>query len=255
MKTAFLTIGITIVTALIVWGVWLFVFNKPVPSTGSLGTEGGTLPIVFPTQNQQGQQGQVSTTTPIQPTLLPQDPEVIKAFLNQAQVSKPSSYQTVVASNYAIQVWVGEKSSGEALLKYATSTGWTLASLGGGVTTNGDVVSGGGVWSASGLVQAGVPQAIAQQLTKTLQQNPEIIKAFVDQNQNGNPTSFEETAVVSPYALQIWEDNISGGGALFKYASSTGWILVTFGGGVWNVSDLVQEGIPQNIAQQLLGNQ
>ncbi|OGC87793.1 hypothetical protein A3D70_00625 [Candidatus Adlerbacteria bacterium RIFCSPHIGHO2_02_FULL_54_18] len=59
-------------------------------------------------------------------------------------------YQTVVSGSYALQEWRGDTVGGEALLKFDTiQNEWVIVS------------PGGGAWSVDGLVEMGVPQAIA----------------------------------------------------------------------------------------------
>ena len=94
-------------------------------------------------------------------------------------------------------------------------------------------------------------------LQVTSPQDPAIASNFKSQIQNANLITLGGTIVVSSYALQIWGDVNKGGEALLEYASSTGWTLMSLGGGEWTVDGLVQEGVPQNIAEQLvagLGN-
>lgn len=61
--------------------------------------------------------------------------------------------QTVIAGEYALQVWTSDTMGGQALLKYNPTQGrWTF------------VTAGGGEWSVAGLVEAGVSQDIATTL-------------------------------------------------------------------------------------------
>lgn len=62
----------------------------------------------------------------------------------------------------------------------------------------------------------------------------------------------ENPVISSNYALQNWNDENKGGQALLKYNPSQGWVLVSMGGGVWGVSDLVDVGVPRDIARQLV---
>jgi hypothetical protein len=39
---------------------------------------------------------------------------------------------------------------------------------------------------------------------------------------------------------------------LLKYSSSKGWVLMSLGGGEWAVDDLVEEGVPEPTAEQLI---
>lgn len=75
---------------------------------------------------------------------------------------------------------------------------------------------------------------------------------FTHQIENANQIKLNNVAVVSTYALQNWEDSNKGGQALLRYSSSEGWKLVSMGGGVWDVSGLVRNGVPRSVAQQLV---
>lgn len=81
---------------------------------------------------------------------------------------------------------------------------------------------------------------------------PEIAQSFRGQIQNADLITLRGTTIVSTYALQEWGDENKGGQALLEYNSSQGWILISMGGGVWSVSSLVQIGVPQLIAEQLV---
>ncbi len=84
-------------------------------------------------------------------------------------------------------------------------------------------------------------------------QNPEIAKDFLSDIQNANQIALGGTIIANPYALQIWGDANKGGEALLAHASSTGmWTLVSLGGGEWNAFGLIQEGVPVQLAQQLV---
>ena len=103
------------------------------------------------------------------------------------------------------------------------------------------------------------PQPTAQQQSKPVvvqqvpsPQDPTVAHAFMAQDNNGGLTTLGGTVIATPYALQIWGDEYMGGEALLKYATSTGWILVSAGGGEWTVDDLVAVGVPQTYAEQLV---
>ncbi len=67
--------------------------------------------------------------------------------------------RTAVTEEWALQDWVGDETGGEALLKYDAETKvWVV------------VDSGGGAWSVEGLVQLGVPEAVAVSLLSNLRQ-------------------------------------------------------------------------------------
>ncbi len=60
-------------------------------------------------------------------------------------------HETVVAGDYALQVWYGDNIGGEALLKYDNASGrWIVIS------------GGGGAWSLDGLLAQGVPKYVAE---------------------------------------------------------------------------------------------
>jgi len=66
-------------------------------------------------------------------------------------------------------------------------------------------------------------------------------------------TKLYETSIVEDYALQVWVGDIMGGQALLKYDDSQSrWILLDGGGGAWSVDTLVDVGVPEDIAVQLL---
>jgi hypothetical protein len=66
-------------------------------------------------------------------------------------------HATVVVGDYALQVWAGDVMGGEALMHYDRPTGaWKL------------VDAGGGQWGVDGLLAAGVPQTVADDLLKGL---------------------------------------------------------------------------------------
>ena len=83
-------------------------------------------------------------------------------------------------------------------------------------------------------------------------QNSEVAKDFLGGIQNADQIALGGTIVSSLYALQIWGDANKGGEALLEDTSSTGWTLLSLGGGEWTVLALVQEGVPISIAKQLV---
>ncbi len=83
-------------------------------------------------------------------------------------------------------------------------------------------------------------------------QNPQVVNDFLGEIQNANQIALGGTVVVPPYALQVWGDTNKGGEALLEYASSTGWTLISLGGGEWSVLSLIQEGVPVSVAEQLV---
>lgn len=103
--------------------------------------------------------------TPNTTTIVPIDarsPEDVKAaFQNEIAPYNDDNvklYETVVVGGWAIQAWMGDVRSGEALLKYeAAQSKWILVS------------GGGGVWTVESLVDdMGVPPATAEALLRGL---------------------------------------------------------------------------------------
>jgi hypothetical protein len=82
--------------------------------------------------------------------------------------------------------------------------------------------------------------------------DPGVAKDFLGQMQNPSQMTLGGTVIASPYALQVWGDTNGGGEALLSQTSSTGWTLVSLGGGVWSVLGLMQEGVPLAAAEQLV---
>jgi len=168
MRTIVAAVIIAVVIG-ITWGAWSMYTNMVAPAATSTSKNVSIPPFSTSpgqtfTGGQQpaqgtGQPGQGQTPPPVLQVASPQDPVVVNDFKNQIQnASLITLGGTIVSQPYALQVWGDENKGGEALLRYATSTGWTLLSLGGGL------------WTVSGLVEAGVPQDIATQLVAGLGQ-------------------------------------------------------------------------------------
>jgi hypothetical protein len=83
-------------------------------------------------------------------------------------------------------------------------------------------------------------------------QDSSISAAFLNQIQNADEIALGGTIAASPYALQIWGDTNQGGEALLENEQSTGWTLISLGGGEWSVLALIQEGVPVSVAEQLV---
>lgn len=96
----------------------------------------------------------------------------------------------------------------------------------------------------------GVPK-VTRQGTATAT-DPVVANDFTSQIQNPNQINLQGTVVVSGWALQTWGDENKGGEALLKQDASGNWNLVSLGGGEWSVEGLVQQGVPSNIAQELI---
>ena len=114
-------------------------------------------------------------------------------------------------------------------------------------------------------VVTGQPSQTASSTTTTPAQNQpipnqtssagtqsEIAHALIGQIQNPNLITLKGTTIVSTYALQAWGDENRGGEALLQYNPPNGWLLLSMGGGVWDVSSLVAASVPQSIAEQLI---
>lgn len=82
--------------------------------------------------------------------------------------------------------------------------------------------------------------------------NNAVSRDFKTQIQTNESLVLEKPVTASNYALQNWNDENKGGQALLKYNPSQGWVLLTMGGGAWAVSDLIDYGVPRDIAKQLV---
>jgi hypothetical protein len=127
-----------------------------------------------------------------------------------------------------------------------------------------------GIWfftSTKSTQQTIIPSSTVSLLSPTNSQNqsvsnqpgsagtPSKVKeAFLGQIQNSNLITFGNTAIVSSYALQSWGSTDMGGEALLEYDSAKGWMLITMNGGIWSVQGLVDFGVPQSIAEQLIAD-
>jgi hypothetical protein len=90
---------------------------------------------------------------------------------------------------------------------------------------------------------------------ETTQNQTQVKTSFTHAIQNANEIQLYNTVVVMPYALQTWGDQNKGGESLLKYDSTTGWILLSMGGGAWDVPSLVSAGVPQSVAEQLVAGE
>lgn len=104
--------------------------------------------------------------------------------------------------------------------------------------------------SLPGVFSQSSGSAAVQQISSP--KDPGVAKDFLSGIQNADQITLGGTVIASSYALQIWGDANKGGEALLRRASSTGWALVSLGGGEWNVLALIQEGVPHTIAEQLI---
>jgi len=149
MKKFILIIAAAIIIGLIVGGVWFFTHQSSLNHNASSGSTSSLPPVQSKTQS--------GTSISVQNIPSPQNPEVAKDFLSGIQNTDQIALGgTVVVSPYALQIWGSANTGGEALMEYASSTGWTLLSLGGGE------------WSVLSLIEEGVPVSLAEQLAAGL---------------------------------------------------------------------------------------
>jgi len=88
----------------------------------------------------------------------------------------------------------------------------------------------------------------SQQTTQSVQ------AAFAQTIPASNPdnTKLTDSVISGNYALQVWKGDNYGGEALLKYDAGQGkWVVVTRGGGAWNIADLVAKGVPPATATAL----
>lgn len=112
-----------------------------------------------PTQTTPSNQTQYSSNVSVEgqdPTLDEQAQAAKAAYEAALATDNPDNiktYQTAVSGGYALQLWIGDSTGGQALLKYDAATSvWTI------------VDPGGGAWSVEGLVAFGVPSTTAAEL-------------------------------------------------------------------------------------------
>lgn len=146
MKTFSISIAIVLGAGFIGFGIWFFISPKTPEQNNTPNPTLPAAPMVTTTtvQNKTIPDQQASTGT---------QPVIAKSMTNQIQNSDLITLRgTVVASDYALQIWGDENKGGQALLRYDSSRGWVLMSLGGGE------------WSILSLTQIGVPQLVAEKL-------------------------------------------------------------------------------------------
>lgn len=155
MKKLIVVIGIIAAIGLVVWGAWFFIFSSS--SQHNVFSNQGTPTPTVPSTPQPQSPTQSVTPARVQQISSPEDPLVAKDFLSQIPNANLITLGgTVVDSPYALQIWGDPDTGAEALLEYASSTGWTLVTLGGGE------------WNVFALMQQGVPLAYATQLVAGL---------------------------------------------------------------------------------------
>jgi hypothetical protein len=88
--------------------------------------------------------------------------------------------------------------------------------------------------------------------SQTVSNEDEIMQVMISSASDFSDLSFSESTIVNNYALQVWSDENIGGEALLIYRAGTGWEIISFGGGAWDVENLVQQGVPIETAQELI---
>lgn len=84
---------------------------------------------------------------------------------------------------------------------------------------------------------------------------PVVASDFSKQIDNPGLITLGSTMVVENYALQSWYDENKGGEALLYYTPSQGWKLISMGGGAWDMSSLVDAGVPEVVAARFVATQ
>lgn len=79
-----------------------------------------------------------------------------------------------------------------------------------------------------------------------------IINDFRVQIQNTDAITLYNTIIAGNYALQVWGDENKGGQALLQYKEGQGWLILTMGGGAWDIEGLVGSGVPRVLAEELI---
>ncbi len=165
MKTILIVIGVLAFGALIWVGIVLTASPTPVQQTPTASTNTVNQPATTPSGANTVSTGTsgIATTAPAPQPLPDQDasagtqPEIAKSMSTQIQNANLITLKgTAIVSIYALQIWGDENKGGEALLRYDSTHGWVLLSMGGGL------------WAADGLVAYGVPQTVAEQLVANL---------------------------------------------------------------------------------------
>ena len=142
--------------------------------------------------------------TPDQQDVAGTQPDIGKALRDYAQSSTKTPLNlggTVIASTYALQAWNDGNGGGEAILKYSSSHGWQVISMGGGAASVSDLVTG-----------LGIPQSIAEQLLAgTKWRQAQTTPASPDQVQLGQSFNYTTTRPMgcqfdgnSPYGERAW---------------------------------------------------
>ena len=125
-----------IILVVAIGGAFIFFTRDQAPSATTEIPPSGTLPSV--PQPNDASQSKDAVQAAFESAMAPYGSEHIQ-FLN-----------TVIAGDYALQLWKGDTMGGEGLLQYeASQNNWNV------------ITDGGGAWTLEDLVGAGVPQSSA----------------------------------------------------------------------------------------------
>ncbi len=153
MKYIFVILGAIICILLVAWMVWALFFS---------GSSGQTPQAqqTFSSSGNYTQSVTVSGTGSQAATV--QSPTVLATYQQALTASGDpdniKQYQNIVVGEYALQIWEGDHTGGEALMHFnAGQNTWVI------------VDPGGGGWNADELASFGVPTSTAQALVAGLQ--------------------------------------------------------------------------------------
>lgn len=82
--------------------------------------------------------------------------------------------------------------------------------------------------------------------------NIDITKSFLKEVPDASDYTTGAVAATSSYALQVWQRGNEGGEALMENVPLRGWTLLSYGGGMWDVLGLMEEGVPRAGAEWLV---
>ena len=155
-RALYAAIAIAVLAAL-GFGAWSLVANlMPSSQEPSAGTSANGFPddtyIPYPSTGS----GSPDDATSGTPAGTPEGRAARAAYEAALSADNPDNIkagQTVAVAGYALQLWTGDNTGGEALLKFdSAQNAWVI------------VDPGGGQWSLEGLMHAGVPQEAARAL-------------------------------------------------------------------------------------------
>ncbi len=92
---------------------------------------------------------------------------------------------------------------------------------------------------------------IKSDTTENTEESTSVVNDFILQTPESNKYTLYKTTIVSNFALQEWGNGETGGQALLK-KSQNGWVLLSSGGGAWNVDGLMKFGVPRGAAKRLV---